>query len=133
LFDFSHQQGFPKNERFEVLTASTKMAVLWDVAPCSLVGVGQRFRGPYCHPDDRGSKLLLSQYLTDYMVLHPRRQSYSSRTMSLRLLFRRTNCLPYKKTARWRCIPYKPNDYVARKGTSESHSIPTLTSALSRT
>jgi hypothetical protein len=34
---------------FEVLTAvSMKMAVLWVVAPCSLVEVYQRFRGPCC-------------------------------------------------------------------------------------
>jgi hypothetical protein len=34
---------------FEVLTAvSTKMAVFWVVAPCSLVEVYQRFRGPWC-------------------------------------------------------------------------------------
>jgi hypothetical protein len=25
-----------------------KMAVFWDVAPCSLVEIGQRFRGAYC-------------------------------------------------------------------------------------
>jgi hypothetical protein len=49
--------------RFEVLTAvSTKMAVFWVVAPCSLVEVYQRFRGPCCldqcshRPDDGGSK-----------------------------------------------------------------------------
>jgi hypothetical protein len=46
---------------FEVLTAvSTKMAVLGVVAPCSLVEVYQRFRGPCClhhlRPDDGGSK-----------------------------------------------------------------------------
>jgi hypothetical protein len=48
----------------EVLTAvSTKMAVFWVVAPCSLVEVYQRFRGPCCvhhqgddHPEDGGSK-----------------------------------------------------------------------------
>jgi hypothetical protein len=36
---------------FEVLTAvSTKMAVFWVLAPCSLVEVYQRFRGPcYLH------------------------------------------------------------------------------------
>jgi hypothetical protein len=35
--------------RFEVLTAvSTKMVVFWVVAPCSLVEVYQRFRGPCC-------------------------------------------------------------------------------------
>jgi hypothetical protein len=34
---------------FEVLTAvSTKMSVSWVVAPCSLVEVYQRFRGPCC-------------------------------------------------------------------------------------
>jgi hypothetical protein len=48
----------------EVLTAvSTKMAVFWVVAPCSLVVVYQRFGGPSClhhqggdRPDDGGSK-----------------------------------------------------------------------------
>jgi hypothetical protein len=34
---------------FKVLKAvSTKMAVFWFVAPCSLVEVYQRFRGPCC-------------------------------------------------------------------------------------
>jgi hypothetical protein len=34
---------------FEVLTTvSTKMAVFWVVAPCSLVEIYQRFRGPCC-------------------------------------------------------------------------------------
>jgi hypothetical protein len=34
---------------FEVLmVVSTKMAVFWVVAPCSLVEVYQRFRGPCC-------------------------------------------------------------------------------------
>jgi hypothetical protein len=34
---------------FEVLTAvSSKMAVFWVVAPCSLVAVYQRFRDPCC-------------------------------------------------------------------------------------
>jgi hypothetical protein len=52
--------------RFQVLTAaSMKRRVLWDVAPCSLVGVDRRLRGAYClhrqgheliHlPDDGGS------------------------------------------------------------------------------
>jgi hypothetical protein len=43
---------------FEVLTAvSTKMAVFWVVAPCSLVEVYQRFRGPCCllHQGDGSS------------------------------------------------------------------------------
>jgi hypothetical protein len=41
---------------FEVLTAvSTKMAVFWVVAPCSLVEVYKRFRGPCClhHQGDK--------------------------------------------------------------------------------
>jgi hypothetical protein len=43
----------PENDKcnvgFEVLTAvSMKIAVFWVVAPCSLVEVYQRFRGPCC-------------------------------------------------------------------------------------
>jgi hypothetical protein len=35
--------------RVQVLTATgMNMAVFWDVAPCSLVDIDQRFRGPYC-------------------------------------------------------------------------------------
>jgi hypothetical protein len=35
--------------RFQVLKAtSIKMAVFWDVAPCSLIDNGRRFRGTYC-------------------------------------------------------------------------------------
>jgi hypothetical protein len=45
---------------FEVLTAvSTKIAVFWVVAPCSLVEVYQRFRDTH-RPDDGGSKDLSS-------------------------------------------------------------------------
>jgi hypothetical protein len=59
-FPFSFKYSFPLGiflnfgyiralVRFEVLTAvSTKMAVFWVVAPCSLVEVYQRFRGPCC-------------------------------------------------------------------------------------
>jgi hypothetical protein len=50
-----HPAGIPREQDdvikvgFEVLTAvSTKMAVFWVVAPCSVVGVYQRFRGPCC-------------------------------------------------------------------------------------
>jgi hypothetical protein len=49
-----------KDVVFQVLTAtSMKMAVFWDVVPCSLVDVYRCFRGTYClHqcPDDGGSK-----------------------------------------------------------------------------
>jgi hypothetical protein len=43
----------------DLMVVSTKMAVFWVVAPCSLVEVYQCFRGPcYLHrrPDDGGSK-----------------------------------------------------------------------------
>jgi hypothetical protein len=55
---------------------STKVAVLWVVAPCSLVEVYQRFRGPCClnhqgyddGPDNGGSKDLwkVGKLLPDY-------------------------------------------------------------------
>jgi hypothetical protein len=67
------------------------MAVFWTVAPCSLVEVYQRFRGPCClqhqgdeatqSSDDGGSKDLqnVGKLLPDYTALQPRRQpsSYS--------------------------------------------------------
>jgi hypothetical protein len=35
--------------RFQVLTAtSMKTSVLWDISPCTLVGIDRRFRGAYC-------------------------------------------------------------------------------------
>jgi hypothetical protein len=52
---------------FEVLTAvSAKMAVVWVVAPCSLVEVYQRFRGPCClhHQGERASETLVNFYQT---------------------------------------------------------------------
>jgi hypothetical protein len=56
--------------RYQVLLATyykEKMAVFWVVAPCSLVEVYQRFRGPCClhHQGD------------EYTVLQPRRQQSS--------------------------------------------------------
>jgi hypothetical protein len=63
-----------------------KIAVFWVVAPCSLVEVYQRSRGPCClhhqrddRPDDGGSKDLwnVGKLLPDYMVLQPRRQQSS--------------------------------------------------------
>jgi hypothetical protein len=46
--------------RFDVLMVmSMKMAVFWDVAPCSLVDIDRCFRGAYSfHHQDGGSKLL---------------------------------------------------------------------------
>jgi hypothetical protein len=61
-----------------------KMAVFWVVAPCSLVEVYQRFRGPCClrHQRDGGNKDLwnVGKLLPDYTALQPRRKpsSYSS-------------------------------------------------------
>jgi hypothetical protein len=34
--------------RVQVLTASMKMPVFWDVAPCSLIDIDRRFRGTSC-------------------------------------------------------------------------------------
>jgi hypothetical protein len=61
------------------------MAVFWVVAPCSLVEVCQRFRGPIPRaqlthrPDDGGSKDLwnVGKLLPDYTALQPRRQPSS--------------------------------------------------------
>jgi hypothetical protein len=48
-FTFEFLTVVKKPVGFGVLTAvSTKMAVFWVVAPCSLVEVYQRFRGPCC-------------------------------------------------------------------------------------
>jgi hypothetical protein len=44
--------------RFEVHAATNmKKSVFWDVAPCNLVDIDQRFIGAYC-PDGGGSKLV---------------------------------------------------------------------------
>jgi hypothetical protein len=55
------------NVGYEVFTAvSTKMAVFWAVAPCSLVEVYQRFRGPAA--SSSGRHLLKSSmcFTTEY-------------------------------------------------------------------
>jgi hypothetical protein len=59
---------------------SMKMTVFWDVAPCSLADADRCFKGDYClqhRPDEGGSKRLrnVGQFLPDYTVQHPRRQS----------------------------------------------------------
>jgi hypothetical protein len=66
--------------RTENIKFYIKIAVFWVVAPCSLVEVYQRFRGPCClqhqgdRPDDGGSKDLwnVGKLLPDYTVLQPR-------------------------------------------------------------
>jgi hypothetical protein len=62
---------------------STKMAVFWVVAPCSLGVVYQGFRGPCClhhRPDDGGSKdpRNVDKLVPHYTALQPRRQPSSS-------------------------------------------------------
>jgi hypothetical protein len=45
---------------FDNKKCDMKMAVFWDLAPCSLVDINQCFRGAYFlhhHPDDSVSKL----------------------------------------------------------------------------
>jgi hypothetical protein len=62
-----------------------KIAVLWHVAPCSLVDTDRRFRRAYClhhqgdDPDDGGNKLLcnVGQYLPDYTVSHLQSWNYT--------------------------------------------------------
>jgi hypothetical protein len=57
---------------FEALTAvSTKMAVFWVVAPCSLVEFYQRFRGHCClhHQGDVATVSLNLADICDLMVL----------------------------------------------------------------
>jgi hypothetical protein len=67
--------------RFQVLTAAgMKVIAFWDVAPCSLVEVYQRFRGAcwlYRQGYDWGSKHLwnVGKLLPDYTAQHPRWQS----------------------------------------------------------
>jgi hypothetical protein len=55
-----HNENLLHSVGFEVLTAvSTKMTVFWVVAPCCLVEVYERFRGPCClhhRPDDGDGK-----------------------------------------------------------------------------
>jgi hypothetical protein len=73
--------------KFQVLTATNmKMAVSWDVAPCSLIDIDRRFRGVYCrlHNDDK-YYWNVGQYLPDYTVQHPRRQP-SLRKINLNLM-----------------------------------------------
>jgi hypothetical protein len=44
--------------RFYVLAAANvKITAFWDVAPCSVVEIGRRFKGAYClhHQGDDGS------------------------------------------------------------------------------
>jgi hypothetical protein len=53
------------------------MAVFWDIAPCSIVEIGRRFRGVYClhHQGDDGDGTHLwnvSIFQRDYTALYPR-------------------------------------------------------------
>jgi hypothetical protein len=61
-------------DRIQNRCKTMRMAVFWVVAPCSLVEVYQRFRGPCCLHHQGRCKLL-----PDYTALQPRRQpsSYS--------------------------------------------------------
>jgi hypothetical protein len=75
---------------FEVITAvSTKVAVFWVVASCSLVEVYQRFRGPCClhHQGDDSTTTHKTAIFTVHIVDQNARLLISS--LSLRLLFPR--------------------------------------------
>jgi hypothetical protein len=75
------QQDFCHLVRFQVLTtASMKMTLFWDVAPCSHVEASRRLRDAYClHylDDDGGSTHLSNVGQSDYTAPNPRRQSSS--------------------------------------------------------
>jgi hypothetical protein len=58
--------------RFHVLTAArVKIRAFLDIAPCSLVGVGRRFRDAYClhYQGDEGSDLYTIVYAQIQLVL----------------------------------------------------------------
>jgi hypothetical protein len=64
-----------KMVRFQVLTAaSMKMAIFWDVAPCSLVEVYRRFSGACCLHHQGKHLWNVGKLLPDYTAQHPRRQ-----------------------------------------------------------
>jgi hypothetical protein len=68
-----HCHSVQNQARFQVLTAaSMKMAVFWDVAPCSLVEVYRRFRGACCL-HHQGDEWNVCKILPDYTAQHPRR------------------------------------------------------------
>jgi hypothetical protein len=55
------------------LAASMKMTVFWDVAPCSLVEIGLRFRGAYClhhQGDDFGAHGIIFMNVCCYNRCH---------------------------------------------------------------
>jgi hypothetical protein len=90
------------------------MAVFWLVAPCSLVEVYQRFRGPSCclhHQGDRKDLWNVGKLLLDYTVLQPRRQpsrcgfSYESHVVGTKgwplLLWLSAVCRALSESVRW--------------------------------
>jgi hypothetical protein len=87
-----------KSVGFEVLTAvSTKMAVFWAVAPCSLVEVYQRFRGPGClhHQGD----------LPDCLALQPRRHHQRAYEESKYPILHLTQYIIHlRKQLFWQCL-----------------------------
>jgi hypothetical protein len=95
-----------------------KMAVFWVVAPCCLVEVYQRFRGPCClhHQGDD----------SDYTALQPRRQpsSYSPPWEPQILLCKKVS---FKRTRHtWRCqitghLSWAPYEVTCRN--EERHSL----------
>jgi hypothetical protein len=59
--------------RFQVVTAtSMKMAVFWDVAPCSLIDTDRHFRGAYCL-HHQGDEALMNKGLGECLDLRERK------------------------------------------------------------
>jgi hypothetical protein len=78
-----------KYVRFQVLTAAiVKIRALWDVAPCSPVGVHRRLIGGYSSHGDGGSThpRNVGVLQRDYTALHPRTLQISDKVLECLLL-----------------------------------------------
>jgi hypothetical protein len=78
----------------DLVAASMKMTVFWDVAPYSLVQTDRHFGGAYLWN--------VGQFLPDYMVQYPRRQSSSTYPSSIINSLRAQNVLWCCKIS-WYC------------------------------
>jgi hypothetical protein len=60
------------------MTACMKMTAIWDIGPCSLVGVDRRFRGAYClchNPDEVLMEVVRTSEMSVYSKETTRRYS----------------------------------------------------------
>jgi hypothetical protein len=58
--------------RFQILKATRKRWLFWEVAPCSRIESGRRFRNAFCSDDGSSNYLWnICQFLRDYTTQHP--------------------------------------------------------------